>query len=160
VLDAGTELSLQDQRIERTMYDHVRSIWTCARDDEERKLVQQKFPQCFANGKFRKDIAKVNIIMMLEEIRIEAFKKEVRIAIDLYNIFSKVEHNSILSFNILHAHYGEKGAGSAKSKVYLAIKLIMAAISLLVARVWQISLQAPRLKEMVRTHNELKTGLT
>jgi len=155
IMDQEANVSIQNDRINRIMFDHVKSIWVCAQDDDERRLIIEKFPQCFTNGKFRKDIVKVSIISMYKEITGLSLKKEVKIAIDLYNIFSKVEHNGILSFNLLHAHYENKGAMSAKYKVYLAIKKIMMAIALLVRHAWNISGEDKRFLELIRLNNKL-----
>jgi len=155
VMDQEANISIQKERIERIMFDHVKSIWICAQDDEERQLIIEKFPQCFKNGKFRKDIVKVNIITMYNEIDIQLLKDEAKIAIDLYNIFSKVEHNGILSFNLLHAHYENEGAISAKYKVFLACKKIMMVITLLIRHAWNISDKDGRFLELIRLNNNL-----
>lgn len=156
VMDADNDNLLRNERINRIMLDHVKSIWTSAEDDKERQLVIEKFPDCFDEGKFKKEIVKVNIIMMYREIKIERIKNEVLDALRLYNIFSKVEHNGILSFNLLHAHYEATGADSAKYKVYFALKNIMGVTSLLVRHAWKISDEDTRFKEMIRMNNLLK----
>jgi len=155
IMDQEANVSIQKERIERIMFDHVKSIWICAQDHEERRLIIEKFPGCFENDKFRKEIVKVNIISMYNEITSLSLKKEVKIAIDLYNIFSKVEHNGILSFSLLHAHYENEGAMSAKYKVYLATKKIMMVITLLIRHAWNIAENDKRFLELVRLNNML-----
>ncbi|WP_428330384.1 hypothetical protein [Mucilaginibacter sp.] len=155
-MDAETNQELQKERIGRFMIDHVDSIWKAAVDDEEeRKLVIQKFPDYFENGIFEKGHKKVNIITMYRDIEIKGMKDEVLNGLRLYNLFSKVEHNGILSFNLLHSHYESKGAESSKYKVYLSLKNIMMVTTLLIRHAWNISDDDKRFKEMVRLNNLL-----
>lgn len=54
--------------------------------------------------------------MMHDEVNSAAIRSEIRTMIDLYNIFSKVEHNGQLTFNLIHAHFEAQGVHNAKSK--------------------------------------------
>ena len=92
---------------------------------------------------------------MYREIEIKGMKDEVLNGLRLYNLFSKVEHNGILSFNLLHSHYEAKGAESSKCKVYLSLKNIMMVTTLLIRHAWNISDDDKRFKEMVRLNNLL-----
>jgi hypothetical protein len=156
VMDAESDIVLQNERIQRIMDDHVRAIWNSAQDEEEKDLIIEKFPGYITEDrKFRKDLKKINIIMMHDEMRSDNIRKQIRTMIDLYNIFSKVEHNGKLTFNIIHAHFEPDGALSAKSKIYHALNLIMATIAVLFRYSWQISAQDRRYLELVRLIKEI-----
>ena len=131
VLDA-TGNQLQAERIDQIMYDHIRSLYISARDEDEKVLIRSRYPQCFHLDAFRKDIKNVSIKKMFNEITNEALKTEVGYSISLYNIFSKTEHNGILSFHLLHDHFSETGGKTSKKKIYDSLGIIMVAINLVV----------------------------
>lgn len=56
--------------------------------------------------------------------------------IHYYNIFSEIEHNGTLSFDILHAPYYPLGKIRATSRIYAAIGTIMKGIVVLIRHVW------------------------
>jgi len=155
IMNLDKNIATQQERIRSIMFDHINSIWICAKDDDERKLAIQTFPDWFEDGKLKKGIPKISIIAMHNGIKIPSFKNETRTAIDLYNIFSKVEHNGILSFNLLHIHYQNEGALKGKYKVYLSIKTIMKAILLLIRYAWNIPQTDKRFLELVGLSNRL-----
>lgn len=111
-------------RIQLIMDDHVHSIFHAA-DNEERQLLMQTFPNCFTSGKLKKTVHKVSVKAMHTQISSPSIKKEVASAMNLYNFFSKLEHNGELSFNIMHKPFTSEGYESAKSKVCDAITTIV-----------------------------------
>jgi hypothetical protein len=156
VMDADGDKTLEGERIQRIMDDHIRAIWNSAQDEEEKDLIIERFPAYItSDGKFRKDLKKINIIMMHNEVKSDTIRSKIRTMIDLYNIFSKVEHNGQLTFNIIHAHFEPAGAISAKSKIYHALHLIMETIALLVRYGWKISAQDKRFLELIRLCKEI-----
>ena len=115
------------ERIQLIMDDHVFYIYHSA-DDAERTLLIQSFPDCFDNGKPKKSVNKVSVKGMYSQIQLPWIKKEVAVAMNLYDFFSKLEHNGVLSFNIMHKPFTPEGYESAKLKVCDAITTIVRGI--------------------------------
>lgn len=44
---------------------------------------------------------------MIDSLHVEELKKPTDRALKLYSLFSKVEHNGLFTFNILHSHYND-----------------------------------------------------
>ncbi len=115
------------ERIQLIMDDHVFAIYHSA-DTEERALLIQSFPDCFDNGKPKKGAHKVSVKGMYYQIQSPTIKQEVEKAMKLYEFFSKLEHNGVLSFNIMHKPFTPEGYESAKTKVCEAITAIIRGI--------------------------------
>lgn len=137
VVDKSEDKAAEQARIERIMSDHVRAIYNSAKGDEvERTAVREAYPDCFEGDKFKREIMPVNIIITRNEIDSPSLKKEMEFIIHYYNIFSKIEHNGTLSFDMLHAPYYPLGKIRATSRIYAAIGTIMKGVIILIRHVW------------------------
>ncbi|HZX57322.1 MAG TPA: hypothetical protein VFE54_01295, partial [Mucilaginibacter sp.] len=67
IMDKDKDIAVQQKRVQCIMFDHVKSIWVCAKDEEEKKLILEKFPGCFDGRNLKKGIPKVNISTMYSE---------------------------------------------------------------------------------------------
>lgn len=127
----------QDFRISRILFDHVRAIHLCAQDEQEKQAIREKFPNCFNSKlKFKKEIVPVGIKNMHDELQSDLLRRAAAEAMYLYNIFSKIEHNGIMTFSFLHDHFYPGGNRKSKIPIYHALKIIMEAVNLVVIATW------------------------
>lgn len=107
VLDQTNDEENQKKRIDNILNDHVRSIYQSAANEEKKLEIRNQYPWCFESGKFRADIEKITTKKMIDSLHVEELKKPTDRALKLYSLFSKVEHNGLFTFNILHSHYND-----------------------------------------------------
>lgn len=150
-----TELPEQQNRIENILYDHVRTIYSKTDNPEEKTKIRQQFEQCFDGEKFKKSIQKISTKSMVDNISIETFAKEAGRALTIYNYFSKIEHNGIFTFNLMHRHYNPE-SNVTKEIIYDAI-LLKAMVILVVIQHW-ISKDDHRYIKLKSLYREMATS--
>jgi hypothetical protein len=137
ILDKAENEEKWKSRLERIMTDHVRSLHNAAKNDTVESLaIRERYPDCFNGLKFRSDILPVNISVMRNEIDSPALKNELKFIVHYYNVFSKIEHNGDLSFNLLHLPYDPVARIPVNKRIFGAIGTIMKAVLLLGRFVW------------------------
>jgi hypothetical protein len=110
VFDAESDSKQQLHRINHIMSDHVKSMFNSENEEKVKAEIIATYPTYFDDGKI-KAIYKDNLTArrMISQLYNEDLKPFAQDLADIYAIFSKVEHNGVFSFDLLHKNYLEAG---------------------------------------------------
>ncbi len=128
IIDKEDDNVMLDERITRILIDHLRYIYPQATD--EKKIEIANFhSEWFENGKIKSTIKRISASEMVKEINNDQYKLQSARSLEMYHYFSKLEHNGLLSFPLLHNRYEEIAIENDKERAIDAIIHIMIAIN-------------------------------
>lgn len=127
VLDPLENELEQQQRVSKILNDHIWSLYNGEDTEEKKEEIRSLFPDSFENSILKKSIQKIATKYMLKNITNNELSKASKNAFMFYQIFSKIEHNGLFTFNIMHKQYDPKEKRN-KMMIYDATLLINKAI--------------------------------
>jgi len=121
VMDEIESPVVMDNRVNTIMSDHLKHIYSDL-SLEQRKIIQLEWKELFEKDGTLKKYTRLNSNALLDGInKFASIKTEAEEAKDLYDFFSKYEHNGAFTFNLIHNFYYSNSTHIIKEKIVRAI---------------------------------------